>query len=341
MSTHNAHAHTAHPRTARARTPNKRADFRAYTARELRDARITRTTVDRKLASGEWHSPHRGIVCTVPASEACPIHMQLQVVTALIKSLPCDYVASHWTAATILGLPDRHLPLSTFALTRNGSRHRIVNRRGPNAAVRLFEAPLSADDVIVGDHPACTAPARTIFDTGRHLDFDSAVIQIEAAFSQNLVRRSELEAQIDAGRRVHGARLFKRALDFASELSDSPLESDFRLFLRRHGFTGFVQQVEIYDNDGWLIARVDFLFPELKLVLEVDGLDKYTNPAYGVSSPPDRFRREKERDRVLNDLGYMVIHASARDLKQPGQLLQALCNAGARRPHSASRMQIA
>lgn len=209
-----------------------------------------------------------------------------------------------------------------------GNRSRTIQATNAISAVKLLEAPLPADEIVTANGMPCTTAARAVFDTARCVNFAPAVVLIEAALQRTLVTPAQLLTQAQERPGVRGSNVFAKALAFASLLSESVLESRYRLFFHHFGFRQPEQQVDIVDDASYLIARVSFLFRDARTIVEVDGLEKYTNLAYGSSSAPQRFTREKERDRRIEASGYRVIHASALDLEQPDELCRLLRLAG-------------
>ena len=80
----------------------------------------------------------------------------------------------------------------------------------------------------------------------------------------------------DARGRIRGRRTLEVLLA-ASPLSDSVLESAAKALLIVLQLS-FVQQARIVDENGQMVARVDFLLPSLGIVIECDGRTKYEVP---------------------------------------------------------------
>jgi len=71
------------------------------------------------------------------------------------------------------------------------------------------------------------------------------------------------------------------------------------------GYT-VIPQFEVYDAHGRFVARADFLVAGTNVIVEVDGLLKYTDR--------EALRREKLREVALQRLGYHVVRVLYRDL---------------------------
>lgn len=135
-----------------------------------------------------------------------------------------------------------------------------------------------------------TPVVRTLLDLARRDRFD-AIMAVDAALREQLVGRPQL---LDAARNVtrwSGIVAARDVLMFGSPLAESPLESLTRLRLHDAGFPEACLQVELI---GY---RVDFYWPQFRLVLEADGRGKYTG---------DELWREKRRENDLRRAGYRV-----------------------------------
>jgi very-short-patch-repair endonuclease len=67
-----------------------------------------------------------------------------------------------------------------------------------------------------------------------------------------------------------------------------------------------VPQYEVRDDDGGLIARVDFAYPEVRLAIEVDG--------YAHHSSRKQWESDLARQNRLIAAGWRVLRFSSRDV---------------------------
>jgi very-short-patch-repair endonuclease len=74
-----------------------------------------------------------------------------------------------------------------------------------------------------------------------------------------------------------------------------------------------VSQYEVRDDLGWLIARVDLAYPELKVAVEYDGHDHTTD---------DRRGRDIDRIDRLQRAGWVVVVVTGRQLGSPRRLVE-------------------
>ena len=91
-----------------------------------------------------------------------------------------------------------------------------------------------------------------------------------------------------------------------SSLTESQLESEFLRIMQAAGIVLPKAQVRIIKRGGRLIARVDFVFEEIRLVIALDG------EAYHSDRRSFRHDRRQQNDLVLEH--YRVIRFTAWDV---------------------------
>jgi very-short-patch-repair endonuclease len=143
---------------------------------------------------------------------------------------------------------------------------------------------LTRDDVRIRDGLPVTAPARTLLDVaGTDLrDEDVARLLDEALHVQRLVRRRELDDLLARAGGHPGAPTLRRVLGKPHRRTESRGERKLLALVRLAGLPEPETQV-------WLGPhRVDFLWREQRVALEVD--------AYGTHGSPRRFESDRRRD---------------------------------------------
>ncbi|WP_188432348.1 hypothetical protein [Ornithinimicrobium tianjinense] len=126
------------------------------------------------------------------------------------------------------------------------------------------------------------------------------------------------------GSATHTVREVVAAADGRSE---STGESRTRWLVRALGWA-CTPQVELRDEHGQFVARVDLLLDDWRVVIEFDGAVKYTDPAVVFA--------EKDRERRIRDLGYEVVRLRWADLDRPAYVRQLILKAIARAGASAA-----
>ncbi len=213
-------------------------------------------------------------------------------------------VFSHLSAALIHGLPTVTLPDRRVEVIRPGA-----SRKHRHLRVRNTTLPHSGW-VTVGIYRVTTLE-RTLVDVALTYDLATAVSMIDHALH---LEWTSVEAIQEVLVECDGARAQRRArcaLGLADALRESPAESVAAARFFEHGIRGFVPQVEFRDRFGRVFARVDFCHQPSKVVVEVDGLAKYS---MGPGTPRQALENEKSRDAQLSALGYRVIHLTWKQL---------------------------
>jgi predicted transcriptional regulator of viral defense system len=137
-----------------------------------------------------------------------------------------------------------------------------------------------------------TPLARLAVDLGSVISFR----RYDAVIAE-MVRRKEvswddlLDQLIRHSRRGrNGVGALRAVLDlhFGEDVGESVLEGAFLRELRRRGLPEPVAQYSIHDRDGF-VARVDFCYPELRIVIELDGRRFHGEPVF----ESDRLKRDR------------------------------------------------
>ena len=199
-----------------------------------------------------------------------------------VSALPTD-------AEMILGVPVTSAPHTAIDLARMGTR--------PNLRIRAEALPV----------PEALVP------------LDAAARELGAetpAAARDLFR--SLRGRF---RYAPGIRLVDAAVEFVDPRSESPLESWARGYMLAFGIPSPQLQHCITGGDG-ITYRVDFCWPDARVIVEVDGLAKYGETPVEVRASK---RRELERQRALEAAGWIVIRWTWDDLaRDPWGLMRHL-----------------
>lgn len=125
-----------------------------------------------------------------------------------------------------------------------------------------------------------------------------------------------------------GTRRVARVAHFADGHSESAGESWTRVMVADMGAPSPELQVDILDEGLWL-ARVDFCWPNRRIVLEFDGEKKYRAALRAPGkSVEDVVIAEKKREDRLRAAGWIVLRIVWDDLREPERLRRLLRRAG-------------
>lgn len=213
------------------------------------------------------------------------------LVAAQVPRVATDAVVSHVSAAVTYGLPIWNVPLDRVHTTR-------PRRSGGLRTARLHvhTAPLDPDEITAVDGFAVTSAVRTLLDIARTVGFEQAVVMLDAALYRHLVTRADLLTGLERMNRWRGAPAARRVIEFADPRPESPGESRSRVAMARLGLPRPELQWEVVRADEAALGRVDFAWPEHRLVGEFDGFVKYGRLLRPGQAPADVVFAEKVRE---------------------------------------------
>jgi hypothetical protein len=235
-----------------------------------------------------------------------PVRAHVLSVLAAMATVGGKAVASYHSAAllhrlSLLTSP----PAGTVTLTLPPAKK--WNRAQP-ADVVFHASDLPKEHVTRLYNLPVTTVARTVADLARTLPFMDAVVVADSALNQEKATKPELLLALGQGKGWPGVRQARRAVEFADERAESPLESAARVVFANAGLAPPELQVTIAGEQGQFAARVDFLWRARKVIAEADGLVKY--------SDRKDLLKERERDHQLREAGYTTVHFTWRELFQ-------------------------
>ncbi|QIS15324.1 hypothetical protein [Nocardia arthritidis] len=160
-----------------------------------------------------------------------------------------------------------------------------------------------------------------MIDIARTEPFEQAVVVGDSALQAGKTTRDELMVQLERASHRVGAPAARRVLSFLDGRAESVGESRSRVALRYSGLPMPESQAWIINPDEGPIARVDFLWPDLGIVGEFDGMVKYHKELRGDITAEQVVVDEKRREDALRALGWFVVRWTWSDLAQPEPLL--------------------
>jgi hypothetical protein len=221
---------------------------------------------------------------------------------AVLYRMKGEVAISHQSATLLYGLPSWDLRHDKIQLTRSAGRSRS------DRTVQVHRSPLVLDEICEQDGIRLTVPARAIVETTCTSSYEVGVVLADAALRDQLVTKQQLVDTANRHQHWPGSPAARAAAEFADGASESVGESRLRILLANEGLPAPRLQVEIRDQDGQLIGRVDFLLQEW-LIVEFDGALKY-------ESTKD-LMAEKWREDRLRELGYSFVRVGWADLDRP------------------------
>jgi hypothetical protein len=217
-------------------------------------------------------------------------------------------VLSHTSAAIAHQLPVWRLPTAPCLTVPPRFTGEL-----PGVHLHRASSPLSH----VAAHPLPVhGVERTVIDVGReHGPLDALVIA-DAALHLRLTDPLSLAARLRECRGWPGVRAAREAIELADRRAESPLESASRYRLCNR-VPDPELQASIYDLDGKLLGRCDFLWEEAGVAGEAHGMEKFDK---GLVTPAAEFRRQERLERS----GLLVVRWDAADLSNVDALVRRL-----------------
>lgn len=180
----------------------------------------------------------------------------------------------------------------------------IHGNRHPIARIRVHTDSLLPGEVVKVDGMRVTSPARTAFDIGRRTTSRlQAVQRLDALTNATDIKPTDVEALVAEHPGTRGLVRLRRALSLVDGGAESPQETRTRLALIDAGLPRPQTQIRVFDDYGDLVARIDMGYEDLRLGIEYDGTQHWT----------DRGQRDRDIDRytALADLGWTIVRVGS------------------------------
>jgi len=247
-----------------------------------------------ELRSARYRALFRDIY--VPAGRAPDLVMWSRAASLL---LPRGVGAlAGYSAAELLGAScaPKGVPAEMVLTARGGIK--------PRPGLVVHHGALPAADVCLAGDCRVTTPLRTAWDLARRLELVEAVVAVDALARRGGFAPSALLAARATRPRAPGCRRLDEIVSLADPRAESPMESRLRMLLIRFGLPRPVLQHEVFDRYGFVVARLDLAYPEVKLAIEYDGVD------------PHRGRRvlDNRRDMAVAELGWETMRFGHEDI---------------------------
>jgi very-short-patch-repair endonuclease len=257
---------------------------------QLRQLGLTPGAIQARVARGTLiHIFYRAYTLADPAL------LPLAREAAALLSLG-DAVISHRSAAAIWGIAEPGPGAIDVTLVRRQVR--------PRPGVRLHRVSrLDPRDIRTRHNLRLTSPARTLIDFATQASGEELDQAFGEARAKRLLSDAGLKAALDRAPKNHpGAAIIRRRLhhDPGSTYTRSGAE---RLVRRLMETAELPQPLVNAKVNGF---TVDFLWPDARLILEVDG--------HGTHGHRLAFERDRRRDQIQAAAGYTVIRVTWRQL---------------------------
>jgi len=255
-----------------------------------------------------------------PAFAMVPSVRTLTRVRAALLTHPATAVASHGSAARVLGAPVPSEEVEHVTVAHEDHRRRRIG-------VRCHVSALDRRDVEVLSGIRITAPHRLFVDLAQCLALVDLVVVGDWLVARGRMSTESLTAYCARATTPHVA-LARRAAAYVRERVESPMETRLRLLLVLAGLPEPEVNRELRDGSGFLVTRLDLSWRHVKVAVEYDGRQHLASTA--------QWERDVERRDDLTAAGWVVITVTASGIhRNPEDTIrrvhEALVSRGCRR----------
>lgn len=265
---------------------------------------LSRDAIKHRVKTGRLHRVHRGVYAVGRAD----LTRRGRWMAAVLSCGP-NAVLSFASAAALWGLEDREATVSISLPSRSQLRR-------PD--LRLHRVRLEPRDVTRRDAIPVTTPTRTLIDLATGASEGRLESAVNAADQLDLVDPETLREEIAHRCGQHGVPALRQLLDHHTfALTDSELE---RHFLRLVGRA----ELPLPETGAHLNGfKVDFLWRDLGLVIETDGLRYHRTAA--------RQARDRRRDQAHAEAGLTTFRFTHSQVRYDPEAVIRTLNTVARR----------
>lgn len=231
---------------------------------------------------------------------------------AVIKQYAEHVALSHASSCLMQDGPDYGLDLASAHLTHFSGAGR------KNSRIVHHLGDCRADDIRLQDGLWVTVPARAVVEVACTDGTEAALVQANHFLRSGAIELDDLRSQAARAERWPGSIGLHVVLLLADARIESVGETRSDYLFWRMGLPRPVPQYEVKHPDGTVAARVDFAWPELRLIVEFDGMEKYRRLRRPGESIAETVEREKKREDLIRELtSWTVIRLTWADLALP------------------------
>ncbi len=278
-----------------------------------------------RAALRRLHKVGRGVYTIErPAS---PLQVHYFRAVAALRRQP-GRTAAHVSAAVIHQLPLFRPDLEMVHLF--GAESSRLGKRG----TALVHRPIWGPSMTVDGVPVTTV-AQTIVDCARTQSRETAVVMADSALHLKLTTVAELREAAARVANLKGASRARSVVELADGRAESVGETRARLICLDAGI-GVTPQVEVRDDDGLVITRLDLKVDGYCLGLAFDGRGKYHEYLKPGELPDQKYWEEKLQAELVEDRGWVRVNVYWNMLDHP-ELVVGRINRGKARALKLAR----
>jgi predicted transcriptional regulator of viral defense system len=288
-----------------------RRQYGLVTRKQLRCLGVSEHGIAERIRTRRLHRLHRGVYAVGHDALKREAHW-----LAAVLACGPGAVLSHASAAAHWGIRQSAAANVDVTVPARSGRRR---RKG----IRIHRSSrLSKEETTVHEGIATTTVARTLLDLADSLPTQALKRTIDEAEYMRLLDMTSLTAVVNGnpGRR---ARRVLELVESPQEMTRSKLEQRFLELVERHGLPRPLVNAQLMGYE------VDFLWPEDKVIVEVD-----SRAAHGTR---EAFERDRLRDRRLLRAGYRTVRVTDLGLRYDEDAIAADLDALVSRSRCSSK----
>lgn len=275
------------------------------TWQRLQRAGATRGSARSRLATGRWWRPFHGVYADAGTPRTPAIYAK--AATLLVP----NSAASHGSAS--------HLWNVKIAETVRALAEITIDRAAPAVRLRpglvIHRAAIAPEEIRERQGVRVLDPARTVVDLARREPPEIGLAVADAFLRAGLTDLDALQSKTDEAAGLRGVLKARQVVPLADGRSESPMESICRWRFLEAGLPAPEIQHNYVDRHGRFVARVDFYWPEARLVVEFDGWESHMGSR-------ELFASERRKHNRLVADGVLVLRFTAEDiLRSPYQVI--------------------
>lgn len=304
-----------------ARAPQKDLSYAVFLRREALADGYTDRSIRALVASGTWHRVRHGAYVSgglwaeLDAADRHRVRAR-----AVLRTSHPSTVLSHISAAIEHGAPVWGVDLEVVHVTRTDGKPR---RR--EAGVVHHTGVLPDTDLVEVNGVPVTTPLRAAAEMTTVASVESALVSVDALLRMAGADDGQVAAQQATVNRWPHSLASQVVFRLADPRHESAGESRTAFFCWRMHLPKPEPQVEICDEDGVLVARLDFAWPAFGVFLEFDGKEKYLRFRREGETLDEFLMREKKREQLVCLLtGWTCIRITWADLHRPDVLARRI-----------------
>ena len=254
---------------------------------------------DRKIqalvTSGEWHRVRRGAYCSGELWGRLSRQDRHRVLCrAVLRTAHPSTVLSHVSAAVEHGVPVWGVSLEEVHTTRTDGK---CGRR--EAGVVHHRGHLPQESVVEVHGVRVTSPGRCAVEVCAVTGVESALVTVNGLLNARATTLPEITAISHDTRFWPDSLNTRIVLGLAEPKVESALESRFCFLVWAEHLPRPELQVEVRDELGDVVGRLDFAWPEAGVFVEADGRAKYQQHRRPGESLEQFLMREKAREEAI------------------------------------------